>query len=266
MSDLVLQDLQAWVAHRDREAFRRAYESLQREAYVVVRRLEPWLAPNELKQRAQEVVNALLFPACAAGESAAATKLLPALSTESAAPGYRAKVFYSFIVDQHRTNLRHQELNRGFADPITASAIREARRRRREQQMVVETARPKINSALMAVPPLSTRMQIEEDAVDRIAIRRALDRVSNVRNRAIVALEFGFDLTPFLDALAQRLDREAGALTVELDALHPGDEAALVRVFHPPPEPLPKARENFGRARRRALQELRAALKQERRS
>lgn len=264
MSDPVLQDLQAWVAHRDREAFSRAYTSLQREARVVVRRIEPWLTPDALKQRAQEVVNTLLFPAGAAGEAAAATKLLSKLSTESAAPGYRAKVFYSFIIDEHRAKLRHQELDQGFADPITAAAIREARRRRREQQAVVGTARPKLNSPLSGVPSSSTRMQIEEGAVERIAIRRALDRVSNVRNRAIVSLDFGFDPTPFLDELAQRLGRDAGTIAVELDALTPGDETAVVRIFHPSPEPLIKARENFYRARRRALQELRSALKEER--
>lgn len=266
MSDLVLQDLQDWIAHRDRAAFRRAYENLQREASVVVRRLEPWLSPDERKQRAQEVVHALLFPSGTTTESAAATKLLPLLSAESAAPGYRAKVFYSFIIDEHRAKIRHQELDQGFADPMTAAAIREARRKRRERQTVVETARPKSNSPLSTIPAASTRMQLEEDVVDRIAIRRALVRMSNVRHQAIVALEFSFDLTPFLDELAQRLGRDASTLAVELEGLKPGDESALVRVFHPLPEPLSKARENFGRARRRALQELRSVLNEERRS
>lgn len=263
MSDLVLQDLRAWVAHRDRDALRRAYESLQREACGVVHRLEPWLQSKELQQRTQEVVSALLFPVGSAGEPAA-TKLLPSLNMESAAPAYRAKVFYSFITDEHRTKLRHRELDQGFADPLTAAAIREARRRRREQQTVVETARPKTDGAYSAVPSTSAPMQIEEEVVERIALRRALARISNVRNRAIVALELGFDLTPFLDELARRLGRDAGALAVELDALAPGDETAIIRIFHPPPEPLPNARENFGRARRRALEELRNALEEER--
>lgn len=264
MSDPVQQDLQAWFAHRDREAFRRVYESLQREARVIVRRLEPWLAPDALRHRAQEVVHALLFPADTAAESTAATKLLPALSTERAAPGYRAKVFYSFIIDEHRTRLRHQELDKYAADPITAVAIRETRRRRREQRTEVETVRPKLNSPPSAGPSSPMHMQPQEDVVDRITLRRALARMSNVRNRAIVALELGFDPTPFLDELAQRLGRDAGALAVELESLAPSDDTAFVRVFHPPPEPLSRARENFGRARRRALKDLRCALQEER--
>lgn len=264
MPDLIQQDLQAWFARRDREAFRRAYECLQHEACVVLRPLEPWLNPDGLRQRAQEVVNTLLFPAVPAGVSTAATKLQPALRAEGAAHAYRAKVFYSFIVDEHRARLRHQELDKGATDSITATAIREARRRRREQRAEGETVRPKSERPLAAVPPSSVRMQIEEDAVDRIAVRRALARMSNVRNRAIVALEFGFDPAPFLDALARWLGRDASVLAAELASFVPNDGAALIRIFHPLPEPLSRARENFGRARRRALKELQSALQEER--
>ena len=109
-------------------------------------------------------------------------------------------------------------------------------------------------------------MQIEEDIIDRIIVRRALGRMSNVRSRAIVAVELGFDVAPFLDELAQRLGRDAVELAAQLEAMAPGDESALVRVFHPPPEPLLKASKNFARARRRALQEVRSAFALEGRS
>ena len=109
-------------------------------------------------------------------------------------------------------------------------------------------------------------MQIEEDIIDRITVRRALGRMSNLRSRAIVAVELGFDVAPFLDELAQRLGRDAVELAVQLETIAPGDQSALVRVFHPPPEPLLKASENFARVRRRALQELRTSLVLERRS
>lgn len=266
MSDLVSKDLRAWFAHRDRAAFERAYARLQNEAGAVVRRLEPWRRPAERQQRAQEVVHLLLFPADASGRSMSDCKLLPELDQASAAPAYRAKVFYSAIIDEQRARLRHQELEQGFANPMTAAAVREARRQRRQRQAVDETARSKTDPSLSVLPAASTRMQIEEDTIDRIALRRALGRMSNVRSRAIVAVELGFDLTPFLDALAQRLGCDAVELAAQLGAIVPGDESSLVRVFHPPPEPLLKASENFGRARRRALQELRSALAMERRS
>lgn len=266
MSDLVSKDLKAWFAHRDRAAFERAYARLQNEAGAVVRRLEPWRTPEERKQRAQEVVHLLLFPADASGRSMSVCKLLPELDQASAALAYRAKVFCSAIIDEQRARLRHQELAQGFANPMTAAAVREARRQRRERKAVEETARPKTNTPQSVQPTASTRMQIEEDAVERIAVRRALGRMSNPRSRALVAMELGFDLTPFLDDLAQRLGRDAGELAAQLEAIAPGDENALVRVFHPPPEPILKASENFGRARRRALQELRSAIEMERRS
>ncbi len=266
MSDLVSKDLQAWFTHRDRAAFDRSYARLQHEASAVIRRLEPWRTSEERKQRAQEVVHLLLFPANASGRSISACKLLPELDQASAALAYRAKVFCSAIIDEQRARLRHQELEQGFANPMTAAAVREARRQRRERQAVEETARSKTDLSLSVLPVASTRMQLEEDTIDRIALRRALGRISNARSRALVALELGFDLTPFLDELAQRLGRDAVELAAQLDALGPGDEVALVRVFHPPPEPLLKASENFGRARRRALQELRTALAMERSS
>ncbi len=112
MSDLVSKDLRAWFAHRDRAAFERAYVRLQNEAGAVVRRLEPWHTPEERKQRAQEVVHLLLFPADSSGRSISACKLLPELDQASAAPAYRAKVFYSLIIDEQRARLRHQELER----------------------------------------------------------------------------------------------------------------------------------------------------------
>ena len=266
MSDLVSKDLRAWFAHRDRAAFERAYVRLQNEAGAVLRRLEPWRTPEERTQRAQEVVHLLLFPVDSSGRSISACKLLPELDQASAAPVYRAKVFFSAIIDEQRARLRHQELEQGFANPLTAAAVREARRQRRERQAVDETARSKTDPSLSVLPAASTRMQIEEDIIDRIIVRRALGRMSNVRSRAIVAVELGFDVAPFLDELAQRLGRDAVELAAQLEAIAPGDESALVRVFHPPPEPLLKANDNFARARRRALQELRTSFVLERRS
>lgn len=265
MRDPTLDDLQAWFAKHDRGALGRAYAALQQEVQPIIRRLEPWHHRVALRERAQEVVGCLLFPQTEQQPPGRPTKLLPALGlhAEEAARSYRARTFHHFLIDEQRTKLRQQELNPAAADPVTAASIRDARRRRRANQETAATAQPRSWPGSEVASAAARRASAEERAVDRISIRRALAQLSNVRYRAIVAVEFGFDLTPFLGELASLLGRDEGALARELDMLVPGAEEALIRLFHPPPTPMAKARENFGRARRRALSELRAVLGRE---
>lgn len=264
MTDAVLQDLRDWQARGDRRALGRAYVALQQEARHVVSTLEPQHTRASLRERVEEVVNALLFPADEGARPTRSTKLIPATRLRSTEGGraYRRRVFASFVIDEQRAAQRHRELAQGASDPITAAAIREARRRRRQGSAAATTAQPGTSGAAF---PDATALRLEEEhTLDRIAIRRAFDRISNPRYRVIIALDLGFDVTPFLPDLARRMNRDPVEFGAEFDVLRPGDADAVVRLFHPAPEPIESARENFGRSRRRALAELREALDEER--
>lgn len=265
MSDPTLDDLQAWFAKHDRGALSRAYEALQREVQSILRRLEPWHSHTAIRERAQEIVGCLLFPPVEQQPPGRPTKLLPAqgLHAEEAARSYRARTFHRFLIDEQRTRLRQQELAQAAANPVTAASIRDARRRRRANQLVAATAQPRSQPDSEITSAAARSASAEERVVDRISIRRAFEKLSNVRYRAIIAFECDFDLTPFLAELASLLGRDEGELARELDTLFPSAEEALIRLFHPQPTPMAKARENFGRARRRALNELRAILGKE---
>jgi hypothetical protein len=182
------------------------------------------------------------------------------LRADEAARSYRARTIYRFLVDQHRARLRQQELDLAAADPVTAASILETRRRRRAHHWPTVTAQPRIQAGAAATTQASGLSVSEARAFDRIAVRRSLARLSNIRYRAIVAIELGFDLTPMLPQLAGRLERDEGVLARELDALAPSDNEALIRIFYPLPEPIAKASENFSRARRRAFGEFRMVL------
>lgn len=265
MLDPTLVDLQSWFAKGDRFALGRAYEALQREARPIVQRFEPWHRTDALQERVLEIVNGLLFPPLEQQPPGRPSKLLPAapLQDSGAARSYRARTISNVIIDEHRTRLRQKELALAASDPITAASIREIRCRRRAQQSTAPTAQPLMPTRSDVLSSAGGLVMTEQHTLDRIAIRRTLYRLPNVRYRGILAIEFGFDLTAFLNDLAAHLGRDASELERTVAMLQVGDEEALVRIFYPLPAPIAKARENSGRARRRALSDLRSALAQE---
>jgi len=265
MQDPTLVDLLAWFVSGDGLALGRAYAALQREAWPIVQRLEPWHRTDALRERVLEIVNGLLFPPSEQRPPGRPSKLLPAahLQDGGAAKSYRARTISNAIIDEHRSRLRQKELALAARDPITAASILEARRRRRAQQSTAPTAQPLALTISDVLSSGGGLVMAEQLALDRIAIRRALYRLPNVRSRGILALEFGFDLTAFLDELAAHLGREPSELAHTVAVLQVGDEEALIRIFYPLPAPIAQACESFGRARRRAQSSLRAALAQE---
>lgn len=266
MTDPVLHDLRAWVAEGDRRALERAYKELQLEARPIVRRREPWLSRALLKDRVMDIVNGLLFPSDAEGRPPRFTRLLPSTELRDAekARSYRAQTFRNFVIDDQRAEQRHRELE-GATDPVAAASIRETRRRRREKQAPSPTAQPSDKPSDRGKGVVGSQGRSAEDrALDRIAIKRAFDKLSNVRHRAMVALEYGFDVTPFVDELASRLNRDPGELLTQIDELPSGDREALVRVFYPVLKPIEAAGENFEREWRRARKELQNAVDEER--
>ena len=93
-------------------------------------------------------------------------------------------------------------------------------------------------------------------AVWRIEIRRLLPLLP-IRRRVAVALEFGFDPTPWVDELAGELEEPVQAVVERVRAVaRGGDAEAVPRVLYPKKTPA-LARDAFRQVVKHGLEQLR---------
>ncbi len=252
--DGIQQDLQLGLEGGDQQALGRAFRALLSEVMPMVVRFEH-LSAGEIEDRVREVVAKLVVPETQ--PEGRRSKLLAndtELARHGGARAHRRIVVRSFLLDEWRKRHTRREYEQAYAEGCSLDDIRAARRRRKEKQQRAEDVAQRRGA------PRGEQLDAagaDDAALVRELVVKHLPAVP-VENGVAVALEFGFDVEPLVEALAAETDEPVYRVRERVVSMRPGDDDARVRVLYPEDEhpDLAKARESYRKRYERGLKEL----------